>query len=74
MIVAGMVKLVKFISKHDTFKRLAVSERNNYTCTLYTIKAIFCTKCNDIFFTLLKISSAVSHLSKLQKTILVISS
>lgn len=72
MIVAGMVKLVKFISKHDTFKRLAVSERNNYT--LYTIKAIVVPKCNDIFFTLLKISSAVSHLSKLQKTILVISS
>lgn len=71
MIVAGMVKLVKFISKHDTFKRLAVSERNIYT--LYTIKAIFVPNV-DIFFTLLKISSAVSHLSKLQKTILVISS
>lgn len=39
MIVAGMVQLVKFISKHDTFKRLAISERNNYT--LYTIKAMF---------------------------------
>lgn len=39
MIVAWMVKLVKFISKHDTFKKLAISERNNYT--LYTIKAIF---------------------------------
>lgn len=39
MIVTGMVKLGKFISKHDTFKRLAISERNNYT--LYTIKAIF---------------------------------
>lgn len=31
MIVAWMVKLVKFISKHDTFKRLAISERNNYS-------------------------------------------
>lgn len=71
MIVAGMVKLVKFISKHDTFKRLAVSERNNYT--LYTIKAIFVPNVM-ISFALLKISSAVSHLSKLQKTILVISS
>lgn len=39
MIVAGMVKLDKFISKHDTLKRLAVSERNNYT--LNSIKAIF---------------------------------
>lgn len=64
MIVAGMVKLVKFISKHDTFKRLAISERNNYT--LYTIKAIFVPN--------VMISSAVYHLSKLQKTILVISS